>query len=208
MFGQAKEGRTWYTLDLGTAAEKLGQERSRLVRAVEYLEQQGWVELQVADVRQQYSIIRRPPDVAELVSILSKRFERREQQEVGRIAQVLDLVTRNDCQTNMLVGYFGEIREAPCGHCTWCRTNEPQRLPEPRSLPPVPAKLNTSVLATLQREYRDALGDPRQSARFLCGLTSPALTKYKLTGHSLFGIFEDRRFVEVLAWVGIVGIAQ
>jgi ATP-dependent DNA helicase RecQ len=72
MFRQAKEGRTWYTLDLGTAAEKMEQERSRLVRAIEYMAQQGWVELQVADVRQQCSILQRPPDAAELVSTLLK----------------------------------------------------------------------------------------------------------------------------------------
>jgi ATP-dependent DNA helicase RecQ len=152
------------------------------------MEQEGWVELQVADTRQQYSIIRRPPDPAELVSTLLKRFERREQREVARVAQVLDLVLRNDCQTNALVGYFGEVREAPCGHCMWCRGGEPQRLSDPRPLPPMPGELNISVFATMREEYRDALADPRQAARFLCGLTSPALTKYKLTRHSLFGI--------------------
>ena len=200
MFAQTKEGRTWYTLDLTRAAEHLRQERSRLVRAVEYLEQQGLAELQVADVRQQYSIIRRPQDVSEFTSILSKRFERREKQEVGRVAQVVDLVLRNGCQTNALVGYFGEMRQAPCGHCTWCRTGKAQRLPESPLLPTLPAELNTSIFASMRKEYPAALGDSRQAARFLCGLTSPALTKHKLNRHSLFGIFEDRRFADVLAW--------
>src|SRR5207244_2299232 len=103
IFAQAKEGRTWYTLDLGRAAETLSQERSRLVRAVEYLEQQGWVELQVADVRQQYSLVRRPQEVRELLSVLARRFERREQQEVARMAQVVGLVVEESCQTNALV---------------------------------------------------------------------------------------------------------
>jgi ATP-dependent DNA helicase RecQ len=44
------------------------------------------------------------------------------------------------------------------------------------------------------------LGHPRQAARFLCGLSSPALTKAKLTRHGLFGVFEERRFADVLAW--------
>src|SRR2546425_6742910 len=124
MFAQTKEGRTWYTLDLTRAAEHLRQERSRLVRAVEYLEQQGLAELQVADVRQQYSIIRRPQDVSEFTSILSKRFERRGKQEVGRGGQVVDLVLRDGWQTNALVGYFGEMRQETCGHCKWCRAGK------------------------------------------------------------------------------------
>ena len=204
MFGEAKEGRTWYTLDLTSAAEHLRQERSRLVRAIEYLEQQGLAEIQVADVRHQYSIIRRPDDVSELTSILWKRFQQREKQEVGRVAQVVDLVLRNGCQTNALVGYFGETRHNPCGHCTWCRTGTAQQLPESPTLPPLEAELNPSVFVSMRREYSDALADPRQAARFLCGITSPAFTKHKLTRHSLFGIFEDRRFAEVLAWCEVI----
>jgi len=200
IFAQAREGRTWYTLDLGRAAETLSQERSRLVRAVEYLEQQGWVELQVADVRQQYSLVRRPQDVRELLSVLARRFERREQQEVARMAQVVGLVVEESCQTNALVRYFGELRDTPCGHCTSCRTGKPQRLPEPRPLPPLPDGLNVSVFRALRNEFREALGESRQAARFLCGLNSPALTKQKLTRHNLFGTFEERRFADVLAW--------
>lgn len=200
LFAEAKEGRTWYTLDLSSAAEHLRQERSRLVRAIEYLEQQGLAEIQAADVRHQYSIIRRPDDVSELTSILWKRFQQREKQEVGRVAQVIELVLRDGCQTNALVGYFGETRHSPCGHCTWCRTGTAQQLPESRLLNPLQAELNPSMFLPVRREYPEALADPRQAARFLCGLTSPSLTKHKLTRHSLFGIFEDRRFPDVLDW--------
>ena len=58
----------------------------------------------------------------------------------------------------------------------------------------------------MRQEYPDALADPRQAARFLCGLTSPSLTKHKLTRHSLFGIFENRRFADVLAWCQVLSI--
>ena len=92
-----------------------------------------------------------------------------------------------------------EIREFLAA-CTWCRTGKAQRLPESPLLPTLPAELNTSIFASMRKEYPVALGDSRQAARFLCSLTSPALTKNKLTRHSLFGIFEDRRFADVLAW--------
>jgi ATP-dependent DNA helicase RecQ len=45
-----------------------------------------------------------------------------------------------------------------------------------------------------------ALGTARRRARFLCGLSTPALTQAKLTRDRLFGALEDRRFAEVLAW--------
>ena len=48
-------------------------------------------------------------------------------------------------------------------------------------------------------EHPTALGTPRQRARFLCGLTSPATTKARLSRHALFGALAERRFADVLA---------
>jgi hypothetical protein len=47
--------------------------------------------------------------------------------------------------------------------------------------------------------HRRGAATKQMAARFLCGLSSPALTKTKLSRHELFGIFENRRFAEVLA---------
>lgn len=199
-FNHAKEGRIWLTLDLTATAQKMRQDRSRLVRALEYLEQQGLVELQAAELRQQYSVVHRPQNLDELTTVLLKRFERREQQEIARVAQVVELVCKDQCQTNTLVAYFGETREAPCGHCSWCRTGQIQRLPEGPPLPPLSTELRAAVFTATCKEYPAALGDPRQAARFLCGLTSPALIKDKLTRHNLFGIFEGRPFAQVQLW--------
>jgi ATP-dependent DNA helicase RecQ len=200
IFGQAREGRTWFTLDIGKAAEVLKQDRSRLVRALEYLEQQGWIELDVAELRHQYSFVRRPSTLEEIVTVLARRFGRREEQEVRRVSQVVDLVIQDACQTNALVQYFGEHREKPCGHCTWCKTGVSQILPAVPTPPALPADLDVKAFRSLQKSQFDALGEPRQSARFLCGLTSPALTRSKLTRHPLFGVFEERRFADVIAW--------
>jgi ATP-dependent DNA helicase RecQ len=52
----------------------------------------------------------------------------------------------------------------------------------------------------LASKHRDALGQPRQRARWLVGLTSPALTRAKLTRHPLFGALGGRSFREVLTW--------
>ena len=114
------------------------------------------------------------------------------------MAQVLDLVIRDGCQMNALVGYLGEFRVSPCGHCSWCLTARPQRLAAGPAL--APDGIDISAFRTVQAGYPEALGDPRQATRFLCGLNSPALTKHKLTRHELFGVFEDRRFADVLAW--------
>jgi ATP-dependent DNA helicase RecQ len=95
------------------------------------------------------------------------------------------------------VGYFGETRPEPCGHCTFCLTGIAQRLPKADAHREV--GLDRALLDELAVEHPGALGTPRQRARFLCGLSSPATTKAKLSRHPLFGALAEQRFADVLA---------
>lgn len=198
IFGQAKRGRIWYGLNPSTVADTLGQERKRIVRAVEVLEERGLVELRASDIRQRYTRLQPAAEIEALTATLMERFLHREGQEIARIGQVLELVEHNGCQTNALVGYFGEKRPEPCGHCTFCVTGKRQRLPALQTDAPLPAEWNADQFAQLRAAHPEALGEIRQSGRFLCGLTSPALTRAKLARHPLFGSLETRRFQEVL----------
>ena len=200
LFAHAQKGNTWYRLNPDEMAETLGQERKRIVRAVEVLEEKGLVELTVSDARQRYTLLKPDVDINAMASELTQKFVRREQQEVKRLQDVLNLITHAGCQTNLLVGYFGEKRAEPCGHCTYCLTGKPQVLPTPQLLPPLPGSLDVELLAALRIAHPNALGDARQVTRFLCGLTSPALTRAKLSRHALFGVWEAYRFGDALVW--------
>ncbi|MFL5926603.1 MAG: ATP-dependent DNA helicase RecQ [Gaiellaceae bacterium] len=189
-----KAGRTWLAVDPGAVP---GEDRERVVRALDYLEQRGLVELKVADVRQRFTVIARPRSLDALRDALGERFDRRERSEAERIQRVLALVEHQGCQVQALVGYFGELRADPCGHCTFCLTGTAQRLPP---VAPRPASdVDREALAALVEAHPEALGSSRQRARFLCGLTSPAATRAKLSRHPLFGALADQRFADVLA---------
>ncbi|HLK61593.1 MAG TPA: ATP-dependent DNA helicase RecQ [Chthonomonadaceae bacterium] len=200
LFNHAKKGRTWYSLNPDTAAEALEQERKRIVRALEVLEERGLAELRLSDVRQRYTRLREHEDPEALVTELTARFQRREAQDIQRVQDILALVTHNGCLTNHLIRYFGEPRTEPCGHCTWCLTQRAQTLPALYPSPPLPTGLDVAVFRQLRAEHAHALGHPRQAARFLCGLTSPATIQARLSRNPLFGILDSRRFQEVLGW--------
>ena len=200
LFQRAQKGKSWYRLNPDDMAELLGQERRRITRALEVLEEKGLVELTASDARQRYILLQPDANGDALAADLTARFALRERQEVKRLQDVLALVTHDGCQTNALVGYFGQVRDAPCGHCTHCQTGRPQVLPVPHPLPPLPAGLDVAFLAQQRDTHPDALHAPRQVARLLCGLTSPALTRARLGRHDLFGIWEAYRFGDALAW--------
>ena len=201
IFNSAKKGRVWYHLDPTELATHLRTERERILRALHYLEEHQLVEIRTKEVRLRFTREDHAAlDVEPLLTTLGQRFDRREQQEVGRIQQVLQLVTNEGCQTAALVGYFGEMLDGPCGHCTYCDRGRPQSLPPPPLAPPIESVLDARKFGDLRNAYPDALGAPRQQARFLCGLTSPALAHARLSSNRLFGVLGEHRFGDVLAW--------
>jgi len=195
VFASGKTGRLWTTVVPDDAAALLGEERSRIVAALGHLEERGLVELQASETRQRFTLLTRARGSTDP---LVERFERREAAETERIARVVALVEHEGCQVGALVGYFGEERAEPCGHCTFCLTRIAQQLPP--EAPPAPIAIDEAALSALAAAEPAALGHPRQQARFLCGITSPATTRAKLTREPLFGALADRRFLDVLAW--------
>lgn len=197
IFKRAKFGRSWYTLDLDGAEP---DQRSRIVRAVDWLGEQGLAEVTASDLRLRFHKLVARPDVDALADALLERFVAREQSEVERIGLMGQLVERDGCQTNFVLEYFGEGGHAPCGHCTWCQTGSPSAFPPLPPAPPVERMVDVAEFRALCAAQPEALATPRRRARFLCGLTSPAIGAARLGRNRLFGALEERRFPEVLAW--------
>ncbi|MDP9439009.1 MAG: C-terminal helicase domain-containing protein, partial [Actinomycetota bacterium] len=205
LFRVAKKGSTWCLLKPDEAAPTLGRAREEIVRAVADLEALGLVEVRASGVRNIFYRSRGMREEGDLVGGLLRRLKVRERGEISRIARVVALVEEEGCQVNALAAYFGEKREAPCGHCTSCRARPgapARKMPRPSKSPEAAERAFASIraeLSELAREHPEALAEPRQKARFLCGITSPAATRRKLNRHALFGVLREERFARVLA---------
>jgi ATP-dependent DNA helicase RecQ len=203
IFREASFGRTWYTMNPEEVALRLGSDRGRVCRAVEYLGEQELAEVQASDARLRFTRTATHADADALVAELMERFGRREAQEVARVRDVVALAARDGCITAGLLAHFGEEGAGPCGHCTWCETRRATVFPAPP--PPAPIRVDAAELRALRESHPDALGAPRQQARFLCGLTSPAVSRARQGRHPLFGALEEHPFAEVLAWCEAAG---
>ncbi len=194
LFGFATRAKIWFQLDLTSAIEHLGTTRDRIVKAFGYLEEQGDLTLKATGLRQGYRVKNRPAHAGELKQTLIERFETREENDIRWVEQVVALMENPGCIVRRLLSHFGEDRKQDCGHCSVC-LGEPPR-PVTSMVPPAPS-FDAATLRALQREHPRALGTPRQTARFLCGLTSPLLTTSKLSKHPLFGKLAGARFRDV-----------
>ncbi len=202
IFRQSRMGKVWYTLDVDQASQAIGEPRTRVVAALTYLEEQGDLIVQAAGLRDGFRIAAMPGDVGQLIQSLVTRFERREQLDIKRLHRVLTFAEEGGCLTQHLLAYFGEDRD-DCGHCARCLGAPAKALPAPSYR--LPNESDRAALAALRGERHTALTLPRQLARFLCGIKSPATTKAKLSKHAAFGRLESTPFQEVLKFVNDAG---
>jgi ATP-dependent DNA helicase RecQ len=200
VFREAVPAKKWFSIDVDQAAAAVGSTRDRVVRALDYLGEKQELQVKAQGVRNRYR--RRKPcdDLDGLVERLHHKALEREQRDIARLQQVLDLAGQQGCQWEALCSYFGETLAEPCGHCTSCMRGE-QRVEIPAR--PRPA-IDDEILQQadeLRREFAEVFSEPQALTRFLCGLTSPALTKAKLPSHPLFGALAHVPFPDLLARV-------
>ncbi len=206
VFAAGRMGRKWLTLDMLRVPEQLNESKERISRALEYLAEQGWIELTVSNLRQGYSnnCTRTMSDSAaapldELGNYLTELFAQREARDIQRIHSVLGLVNNPDCLSRQLMQHFGETGVAACGICSHCRAaGQLSPCVAPPQTLPLTAEQQALIFA-LQKEAHPALQQPRQLARFLCGLPSPATSRARLKAHPAFGALDNISFPLLVA---------
>jgi ATP-dependent DNA helicase RecQ len=193
----AKRGRTWLTLDADDVGRKLNQPRERIVAALDYLDECGDLLVEATGVRQGYRRLQIPADRESFVNSLADRFLEHEAHDIARVRSVVALAEHQGCLTQSLLAYFGEER-GDCGHCRHCEGFQSRPLASSNGKwSPQSAEL--AAIRNLQAERHEALRSPRQLARFLCGITSPATTRTKLRSRPEFGQCSQVPFADVLA---------
>jgi ATP-dependent DNA helicase RecQ len=199
VFQCAEKGKTWWRLDLDFVTRTVGEPRERVIAALNFLEEQGHLMLQVAGVRQGYRRKRVPEDLAAVIDKINKRFADREERDAARIQEILKFAVCEGCRTSELLKYFGEARDGKCAHCDRCEGTPPGRLPVTHRH--ALNERDEAALRKLRGENHKSLRSPRQITRFLCGLSSPQASRERLGKHPLFGAWGQRPFREVLEFV-------
>jgi ATP-dependent DNA helicase RecQ len=217
-----KRGTKWTSIESDRAAAELAEPRDRIVKALDWLSDSGSIELKPSGSRQRYRLSGggQPdgsawPDLDELARSLEELFAVREARDLERLEAVLEFAADRGCLTHRLLEYFGEqvgpaegdeplIR---CGTCTSCDDPGPAAAESyaaaardiPVSPPPEITAAQAAAIEALVAEDRQSLRTPRQLARFLCGLTSPATSRERLGRHAAFGLLASVPFAAVLA---------
>jgi len=204
VFDASKHARVWSVLDFDALPSQYAQDRGRVIKALEYLQDNQAIELQTAQMTQVYQITPKPFDIDMLIAKLNHKFLDKEQSELARIEHLMSFFASDSCLSQSLSHYFSDTSlNKPCGHCSVCY-GVVADIPPPVILPPLDSldfKELTHQFIDVHKKATDEAMSITLLSRFLCGLTTPIFTRLKARSLSSFGRLEQYPFAEVSYWL-------
>lgn len=205
--------RVWGVLDFERLLTTYGCDRSRVIAALEYLDQQQLIELQTRQMTDTYRVDIEALQQRELVKKLHDYFLQKEQKEVARIAATIEFFQSQECLSYHLAHYFGDrvghvdSDSSPtllgCGHCSVC-LDKGVTLGYSEALEwPSDSDIKQWVLAlqsTLDRQSAVTF-TTEIACRFLAGIALPIFTKIKARSLAGFSRCDGLRYQDIKAKV-------
>ena len=199
----SSRARTWATVNFDTLYEQHQADRNRVVKALDYFQEKGWIELESKQMTEVYNVLVTEVDAQALSLELHQYFTAHERSEIARIHAMLALFSSDICLSYRLAEYFGD-EQAPqqCGHCSVC-AGQIARLPDPPALAPLVDKNFEALCGAFihkHQEYTGSYPPAERVTRFLCGISVPLFTKIKARSIAGFAALENYPYADVRTW--------
>jgi len=190
----------WTDVDIPSILDGYDTDRPRIITALEYFNEKGWIELQSRQTVEVYDILTQAFDIDAVAKKMYALFKKKEGLEIQRIHNMIDFFESDSCISKRLAEYFGEhLEKERCGHCSFCKSGK-ALLQNTTDLKP----LSNFEFETITAEFTQAVGEQFSETnltKFFCGIYTPVFSKYKIKKLPHFGIFENYPFLEVRNWI-------
>ncbi len=200
IFNNVKKGKKWSVVDFGAIMDQYHTDRGRIVAALEYFDQHGYIELAAKETIEVFQVTQPGFDIDRIATELNDLFRHKEQVELERIARMVNFFRGSECLSYALAEYFGEkLSRDKCGHCSVCRQGRAEII---RSVQL--DSLDSFDFTRLAGSFIERLDIPPTAdlvTRFLCGITVPIITQVKAKQLPGFGSLERYPYADVRNWV-------
>jgi ATP-dependent DNA helicase RecQ len=192
--------KVWTTVDIQAILNSFNTDRQRILAALEYFNEKGWIELQSKQAIEVYDILTQAFNIDVMAEKMHALFKKKEDLEIQRIHNMVSFFESDTCISKQLAGYFGEYLEKErCGHCSFCKSGKAV-LQNTTELKP----LSNFEFGKITGEFIRAVGEQFSEinlTKFLCGIYTPVFSKLKIKKLPYFGILESYPFLEVKNWI-------
>jgi ATP-dependent DNA helicase RecQ len=122
IFDLSDMARTWTTVNFENIVANYNTDRQRIVAALDYLNEQGFIQLETKQMTEVYEVMESGFDIVQVTDAVYEKFAIKEKAEVKRINDMIAFFSSDRCLASSLSAYFGEsIDWEKCGHCSVCQ---------------------------------------------------------------------------------------
>lgn len=190
----------WTSVDIPAILNSYATDRQRVLTALEYFDEKGWIELQSKQAVEVYDILNQAFTIDDLAEKMHALFKKKERLEIQRIHNMVSFFEGDACISRRLAEYFGEnLDQIRCGHCSFCKNGRTE-LQNTTDLIP----LSNFEFGEITDECIRAIGEQFSEVnltKFLCGIYTPVFSKLKIKKLPNFGLLEGYPFLEVKKWI-------
>ena len=190
----------WTYVDIKGILNSHNTDRKRIIVALEYFEEKGWIELYSKQAIEVYDIKTQAFNIDRVTEKMYKLFKDKEKHDIQRIHNMIGFFENDSCLSKALAEYFGENREEKyCGHCSFCKGGKVtiQNSTELKPLSNFGFEETTNEFTGTVEEHFSILN----LTKFLCGIYTPVFSKLRIKKLPYFGIFEKYPFLDVKKWI-------
>ncbi|KAL8296452.1 hypothetical protein RB597_005844 [Gaeumannomyces tritici] len=190
-----------YSIDVQAAARAANINPQGIISKLSELHHKGIISLTVSGLESQYQLTseklpQTPAEIDTLADGIFADLKQREADAVQRIDQAMGVVTGKQCFAYALALHFDMSLpddKKRCGHCSWCETGVAVVMPEAPPRDPVDRNLVMEILTTVPD--RD---DPLLLANIAFGITTPRITRMRISKKPVFRSLVGHNFYEIL----------
>jgi ATP-dependent DNA helicase RecQ len=192
--------KTWTYVDMDELTSNQRENRKRVITALEYFDEKGWIELHAKQSIEVYEIKNQNFDIDEITEKIYNLFKTKEENGIKRIDEMISFFEKDSCISKELAEYFNEtLKKDKCGHCSHCKNGK------------ITIEFSTNLKSLddfdfelITADFRNKIGRDfsiSNVTKFLCGIYTPLFSKLKIKFLPKFGILEKYCFGDVKNWI-------
>ena len=200
LFNACETKKIWTYITISRIVKSYDTDRNRVIAALEYFSEKGWIELQSKRVIDVFRINDKNINIELIVNKIYDLFIAKEKNDIDRIHEMIDFFESPTCLSKRLSEYFDEkLSYEKCEHCSSCNEG---RVSIERSVELKP--LNEVDFFKVSNEFRTNVGgyfSVENLTKFLCGISMPIFPRFKVKKMKYFGFLEKYHLGDVQKWV-------
>ena len=200
ILSHSQHAKIWSTVNIEQIQAHYQTDRQRIITALEYFQEKGWIILESRQVTDVYQVLNSQYAAKELAQTLYQKFKQKEDSQIQRLNEMLTLFQSQSCLSRQLAHYFSD-RQVPqnCAHCSVC-LGEYQSWPQPIPLAEIAQDELLAIITDLNNSIIKHFKQPASielMCRYLCAINTPWLTKIRARQLGRFGHFEHYAYAKV-----------